>query len=118
MGASERERSLRDRGGRDGQPRCDDELIVGAVVNEHDARRGVEDWRRTGFDDARVKTSRVGRGSTGAGGCFGPVNEIGRIGESIWSVLPAAVPSSTSNTCRRFFRARWRRTSSNLGSSS
>src|SRR5258708_7888136 len=57
-----------------------DEMIVGTVVNQHDALLG-EDWWGAGLDDAGVKHSGATRKDGSLCG-FGPVKEIGGVGEA------------------------------------
>src|SRR6266850_2338866 len=63
----------------DGDGGAIDKLIVGTVVDQDDAALGENRWG-TGLDDARVKLSRAARKNRRGCG-FGPVKEIGGIGE-------------------------------------
>src|SRR5262249_27545370 len=57
-----------------------DEMIVGAVVYEHDPTR-AQKRRRSGLHNARVKLSRTARKNRRLG-FFGPVKEIARRGQA------------------------------------
>src|SRR5882762_1599433 len=63
----------------DGDAGAIDKFVVGAVVDQEDAAR-CEDWRGAGLDHARVELPRTAWKNRRVG-CFGPVNEIGRVGE-------------------------------------
>ncbi len=57
-----------------------DEILVGAVVDKDDALLS-EDWRGAGFYDAGVKYSGAAGKDRSLRG-FGPVEEIGGVGEA------------------------------------